>query len=318
LIGLLLPAVQKVREAAARMRCQNNLKQLGLACLNYHDSNQRFPPGGGAVNNDNTTGYHVDVDNGSWIVYILPQIEQSNLFDQIDSAPGTGSRIQRAAAAKVIPIPLSMLRCSSDSYMPGAPIGNYGASMGPQCAPGDCTGAQSPYNIYCDGSAQYPAWGYLSSPTYGDTFDAGKARGMFTRAGAKITLNNIPDGTSNTILLGEVLGGMNGDILYSINLNGGNGLNTGWAQTDNGLTLNTTIVPINTFLHYLDPNQNRCMNALDNVDNRGIMFGFRSNHSGGANFAFVDGSVHFLHKNIDHKIYNQLGCRDDGQPASPP
>src|SRR4051812_1633749 len=76
LIGLLLPAVQKVREAAARMKCQNNLKQFGLACHNYHDANGAFPPGGRA---NSQTGDWND-DKGSWLVYCLPYIEQDNLF----------------------------------------------------------------------------------------------------------------------------------------------------------------------------------------------------------------------------------------------
>src|SRR5204863_10145844 len=82
LIGLLLPAVQKVREAANRMKCSNNLKQFGLALHNYHDVNNRFPPGG-------LTGWQPDTgnwgsDQGSWLVYSLPFLEQDNLFKQIN------------------------------------------------------------------------------------------------------------------------------------------------------------------------------------------------------------------------------------------
>src|SRR5438128_586906 len=73
LIGLLLPAVQKVREAAARMKCQNNLKQIGLAWHTYHDSNNKFPAG----------GYYNWEERGTWYVYTLPYIEQDNLFKQI-------------------------------------------------------------------------------------------------------------------------------------------------------------------------------------------------------------------------------------------
>src|SRR3989440_4742537 len=74
LIGLLLPAVQKVREAAYRMKCSNNLKQLGLACHNYHDVNAAFPKG-----NQGTWGN----DHGSWMFSVLPFMEQDALYTQV-------------------------------------------------------------------------------------------------------------------------------------------------------------------------------------------------------------------------------------------
>src|SRR5260370_1038488 len=79
LIGLLLPAVQKVREAANRMKCQNNLKQLALACHNYHDVNGTFPKG-------DTGGW--GNDKGSWIFFTLPYMEQSNLYSQVQALAG--------------------------------------------------------------------------------------------------------------------------------------------------------------------------------------------------------------------------------------
>src|SRR5438477_5902301 len=81
LVGLLLPAVQKVREAANRMKCQNNLKQLGLALHGYHDVNGSFPIGGRVMASNNDPQW--DADKGSWLVYILPYIEQDNAFKRI-------------------------------------------------------------------------------------------------------------------------------------------------------------------------------------------------------------------------------------------
>src|SRR5215813_10401678 len=82
LIGLLLPAVQKVREAAARMKCSNNLKQFGIACHAYHDVQGLFPPGG------KWNAQDWNQDRGSWLVYSLPYMEQDNLFKL--AVTGTG------------------------------------------------------------------------------------------------------------------------------------------------------------------------------------------------------------------------------------
>src|SRR5207245_312832 len=98
LIGLLLPAVQKVREAAARMQCANNLKQLGLGLHNYHSTFDTFPQGGDWSWSD---------DRGfSWVVYTLPYLEQDNLKKAIDSSPAAkltypsyGSPVTEAGAA---------------------------------------------------------------------------------------------------------------------------------------------------------------------------------------------------------------------------
>src|SRR5262249_11641308 len=83
LIGLLLPAVQKVREAASRVKCQNNLKQLGLACHNYHDANNRLPPGY-LANGPYIDGETDTAPGWGWGAYLLPYIEQDNLYRQLD------------------------------------------------------------------------------------------------------------------------------------------------------------------------------------------------------------------------------------------
>ena len=316
LVALLLPAVQAAREAARRTQCGNNLKQLGLSAHTFTDTYNRLPPGGGRQGGGGGLG---NTDFGSWLVYVLPYVEQNNLYTAIDSAPGTvGRRIQNAWNGRILPVVIKNFRCPSDEYDPRAPVTSYVASMGPQCAPGPCSAAQSPYRTYCNGNAQTPPWGYASSTNYGDTTDPAQVRGLFTRQGALVRLPMITDGTSNTIMFGEILAGQNGDVYYSIGKNGSAGFNTGWAQTDSGVAMGVTIVPINTFLTYLDPNQNRCNQWQINVDNWNISFGFRSRHPQSAQFVFADGSVHLLKQSMSHMIYNQLGCRDDGQAASIP
>src|SRR5262245_15126755 len=88
LIGLLLRAVQKVREAAARMSCQNNLKQLALACHSYHDVNNLFPPGGYFIADATSNGWSPAPDGwlaqkGSWLTFTLPYMEQDNIWKNI-------------------------------------------------------------------------------------------------------------------------------------------------------------------------------------------------------------------------------------------
>ena len=317
LVALLLPAVQSAREAARRSQCSNNLKQLGLSAHSFHDTFERYPPGGGAQNGGGGLG--TNNDYGSWLVYLLPFIEQGNLAQRIDSATGpTNQRINNAYKAGILPVVMKNFRCPSDEYNKSAPVSSYGASIGPQCAPGPCSAAQSPYRPYCDGGTQTPSWGYPSSSNYGDTTVPLQTRGLFTRQGTLVRPAMVTDGTSNTIMFGEILAGQNGDVYYSIGKNGSAGMNCGWAQSDSGIAINTTIVPINTFLTYLDPSQNRCNQWQINVDNWNISFGFRSRHASGAQFVFADGSVHFLNQTMSHMIYNQLGCRDDGQAASAP
>src|SRR5262249_37845229 len=128
LIGLLLPAVQKVREAAARLKCQNNLKQLALAWHTYHDAAGYFPPGGMLNPNWITTDQNGwggqggwQFDQGSWHVYVLPYMEQGNLFQRIASF-GMGTPnvdvITRAMTAGVLPATLPYQRCPSDGWNP--------------------------------------------------------------------------------------------------------------------------------------------------------------------------------------------------------
>src|SRR5207253_7451079 len=84
LVGLLLPAVQKVREAANRMKCSNNLKQFGLACINYHDTFSLFPPGSLCLPNGPTWNQlDWNANKGTWLVYTLPYMAEDNLYHQI-------------------------------------------------------------------------------------------------------------------------------------------------------------------------------------------------------------------------------------------
>ncbi len=347
LIGLLLPAVQKIREAANRMKCTNNLKQLALACHAYHDVNGAFPKGdaGGWGN-----------DKGSWIFFTLPYMEQSNLYQQVTALPNyskpngwsmanpypTGPLPPTAAATLAtyksllpsgFPVQLPYIRCPSDGFDAVNPIyTNYQGMQGPQCNFGPCAPAGDIFQKYCNGRIAtaggtppalspptYP--GYGPSPAYGDTNNASECRGMFCRGasgadaqgrplgGPTINIAAVTDGTSNTILIGETLVGQNEFQRYD----GGGG----WAAFNNASEMQS-IQFINWKINETDLTQPCCTPATGSANciwNWHVTWGAKSNHSGGANFAFADGSVHFLSQSIDHQTYQYLGCRNDGQPV---
>jgi prepilin-type N-terminal cleavage/methylation domain-containing protein/prepilin-type processing-associated H-X9-DG protein len=348
LIGLLLPAVQKVREAASRLKCQNNLKQFGLACHNFHDTQGRFPPGGGGILINPPTDPWFTVnplsgDKGSWLVFTLPYMEQTLLYSKLPNiSDPTQDSIFAAMNAGILPVSLLYLRCPSDGSVSSAAAWgqapstnaanytNYVGSGGPTCSVGPCNdnpfqmwcngtktsgppGGDSnagpvtiPMQLYTSGSPTYP--GYDVSVDQAQTTNASQTRGMFTRWGTKIKIPDFTDGLSNTLMIGESLVNQNWQLW------GGDGGT--WPQSDGGATWGTTITPINWYSGALDgnPGGGDCGATPDhNIGNWNVSFGFKSNHAGGVNFVFADGSVHFIAQSIDMTTYQRLGCRNDGQ-----
>jgi prepilin-type N-terminal cleavage/methylation domain-containing protein/prepilin-type processing-associated H-X9-DG protein len=268
LIGLLLPAVQKVREAAARSKCQNTLKQLALACHGFHDANQRFPI---AVDRGNLSSQWL-----GWIGQILPYFEQDNLYKLL--IDGTTN-----AQARVTPIP--MLICPSD------PRGLDPVTLSDGTVYSWCTsyaaitgldrwGQGYPGNPLSPVGA-YPAEGIIQGK-----WD-GTLRPNF------VTLTTVPDGTSNTLLIGELppLGGSTSQAVSYWN-SGNNDAIIGVANTS--LIRNTETAsarfqndggPPCPSVAYFGPGD------LTNHCHYNHIWSF---HQGGANFAFGDGSVRFL------------------------
>jgi prepilin-type N-terminal cleavage/methylation domain-containing protein/prepilin-type processing-associated H-X9-DG protein len=307
LIALLLPAVQKVREAANRAHCANNLKQVALACHLYHDANGCLPRN--RVRPHSTDMYQNLDNRGTWLVQLLPFVEQDNLYRQLADL-----NIDQAIAAGFLPRKLALLRCPSDPYDMSAPVSNYAGSHGPQCWVGPC--GWNPNQKYCNGTANWPPEpnpatlapltfaGYAASPNWGYTVNASEVRGMFGRFGPKIRLRDaFGDGTSNTLLLGETLPDQRKGRAAP-----------NWAKHVVS-TLATTIIPINHMTTYFDPDG--CTAAPDRYfENHNVADGFKSWHQGGAHFALADGSVRFLSQTINHRTYQYLGCHNDGQVVS--
>jgi len=328
LIGLLLPAVQKIREAAARMKCSNNLKQLGLAIHNYEGVYKRLPPGGlqGSqyVNPPNTTLANPPYpepylngdwgsDRGTWLVHLLPYVEQGPLFKLVPALDGTVinplgvARNNAAFANAKVPI----FRCPSDPWQLNDPRWtNYVMSMGPQCLPGGC--GYDPFLKYCDpnGTSYAPGlpggaavWGYTWSPDHGNTTNNSDLRGAGNRVGAIVNFAAFTDGLSTTIMAGETLPSSHDHQT-----------NVGWSHFNGGGTGAGTIIPIN--YRSDEDYQGNCSPPEHNRRNWDVSWGFKSQHSGGCNFVFGDGHVSFISEKIDHQQYQWLGCRNDNRSAA--
>ncbi len=274
LIGLLVPAVQQVRESAARAQCQNNLKQLALACHTFHDTYKRLPPGytAAAPYRDGAT----DTDPGwGWAAYLLPYIEQGPLYRQIDFTRPIASQ---PAAQAVIPL----LLCPSDIV------------SGPFTA-ADAVG--SPVVVL--GPSSYAA-------TVGDDSseaDGPAGNGVFYR-NSRTRLADIRDGTSQTTLLGDrawaqVMGAWAGAPSSAVVRAGQ--LNP-WPNA-------VASAPVFGLVH------NNWINIL--TDSDGGLDDFSSNHIGGVNLAFGDGSVRFLRSitadGPDHRAFWAMGTRAGGE-----
>ncbi|MBP3953747.1 DUF1559 domain-containing protein [Gemmata sp. G18] len=311
LIGLLLPAVQKVREAAARMSCQNNLKQIGLATHSFEGAQNRLPWGtrhGHADTGQSTNG--LNQFYGSFLE-ILPYIEQDNvskLYDPAKSYSDTTVNASGVSNTQVLSAPLKVYSCPSDGKDKGtvAGWGSYSWS-----------GGNNGSDSYPDTSSEYygyPVEGNTGRNSYVPTknWEGGYHDGAIinSREG-KVTWLGITDGTSNTLLAGEtawVLEGWtaNGNTVWgaahyprshvSTNVR----LNT--KKSPNGCNPNTGSGPMRTVVSLDDPK---------NWINNGC-FAFRSAHTGGVNFAFCDGSVKFLRESIALRTYMALGSRAKG------
>ncbi len=299
LIGLLLPAVQKVREAAARMKCSNNLKQLALGLHNYHDTNNKFPTGG---ESSGVGGYGV-----SWMVFVLPHIEQGNIFSKMDLKGGGGPsqehtglfylHNQNSAAANGVKI--SAFLCPSTTYA-DALLSGAGAS-----AP---LGLCRPTYVAINGAV-----GHSTDTDYGPNTGHSPS-GIVSKGGVLSLLppgtgreiTSITDGTTNTILLSEQsdfcmnaakqkLDGRS-DHGHTFLMGGNHGDPRTW---------NTTT------LRYAINNR-----TWENVGVGDMFYGQNkplvSPHSGGVNAALCDGSVRFLRESIDLPTLLNLGNRDDG------
>lgn len=280
LIGLLLPAVQKVREAAARAKCSNNLKQLGLALHNYHDANNNFPYG------HQTEALANEIHRRDcWYQRVLPYMEQTALYTayEADTTQYIHNINKDFSRAQV-----STLACPSDGNAPGKG-GNGGNNS-----------FQGSYAVCATGLT-------------GDMTPINKDGLMFKDS--KTKLGQIPDGSSNTILASEGIIRTNGVGGW-----GGLGGYWGGAPHGafgfSTFELPNTTVPDRVYsCKSTTMREAPCENG-----NAGGLAGrwnyARSRHTGGVNVALGDGSIRFISNNIDIATWRNLGSRQDGNVLS--
>jgi prepilin-type N-terminal cleavage/methylation domain-containing protein/prepilin-type processing-associated H-X9-DG protein len=278
LIGLLLPAVQKVREAANRAKCFNNLKQIGLALHNYHDAEKRFPPGG------------VDRNETSWHVYLLPYLEQEALFREFDLSPGSftsgpGQAGRNAVAFNRVAVYLC----------PSARTEKMLLNTPNNVNTPELINGQPPYTTHYYGvmgpGGTNPAtgapYGFRNTTEYGGF----GTQGVF-ECNSRTRIADVTDGTSNTLLVGEV----------------------SWVHPVVGSRYRS-------WMRGCEQGGNNwiagCRNVVSSINTPDIAtfnnIAFGSQHPGGANFVLCDGSVRFVSENINLGVYKAAASRNGGE-----
>ena len=284
LMGLLLPAVQKVRDAAARMSCQNNLKQIGIAMHMYHNDKGNLPPGNGYGGPKPL--------RRSWMVPLLPYVEQAGIYDGINldlSQLDTSTPGPKGTNLSLIQGNLKVVLCPSDKDAE-TPRPRADNASGFNLAL-TCYAANVGDHVNGTGSTGHPS---TTGTPYGNNADTiQKTRGVITRYGVGLSFSEIVDGTSNTFLAGEVV--------------------PGWCnwQDWGHQSFATTAWPIN------HRNAEFASGALLPSDANNCI-SFRSKHTGGANFLFGDGSVRFLTQDVSFAAYQAASSSKGGETLAAP
>lgn len=286
LIGLLLPAVQKVREAAARMKCQNNLKQIGLALHSFHDANNALPPG---ISTGISPANIPNWDRRSWAIFILPYVEQTAMFAAVEAR--AAALASGAASGYTISgwtgfdVAVPVFQCPSDPNSPKT-----------QTVSGNPQGAHGNYAL-CAGN------GY-----FGPTGTAENLNGPFYSK-SRTRMEAIHDGTSNTIFAAEIL------VVKDTTQHD---LRGRYHNAVHGGVIFSTLNPPNTTVgdrvngNYCIP-QNKAPCAAPTAATQAIFA--RSFHTGGVNSLMGDGSVRLIIDGVDVTIYQALGTIIGGEPV---
>ncbi len=301
LVALLLPAVQAAREAARRMSCSNNVKQVTLALHNFHDIHKRFP--GGAQYNvykvPNTDNSYIR--GTSWLVFILPHIEQQQIYNQYDFSQPYTAEINNLVGNITIPT----FKCPSGAK-------NRSTNGAEQTDDGTYNDTTHYYGVMGPSDRANPSYNTVEGMTYTYVVGNPTTNGAYATDGMLgqyrdepgsvttkyfVRFGDVIDGTSNTLTVAErsmtLPSGQTND--YRSWVRGNNG--------GSGATKNVTY-PINSTFY----------NGSNNFND--ISFG--SNHPDGCHFGLGDGSVQFIAEQIDLSIYKALASIKSGENAPVP
>jgi prepilin-type N-terminal cleavage/methylation domain-containing protein len=323
LVALLLPAVQQAREAARRSQCKNNLHQIGLAIHNYHDVYNQIPSSECGM----LTPSWSPTSKGSYFLRLMPFLDQAPIFNAINFnyqsgmtvpniIPGqVGNGVEDLTDASMAPyrnyaIPVLLCPSESSQGLDGwsyksdyaLSIGNQAMQSYPSTSWGLCVAP--PYMVGQSGAGTYGNHFGTGPAVHGNAWWQGDLSGVMGRLDWGANFRDLTDGTSNVIMAGE------------IRPNCGDHTRNGWMHF-NSLWVATT-APINFKIFCVrEPNWNAAspppgFTACNHWQNWTTSQGFKSQHVGGAQFVFGDGSVHFLSENINYLTYQMLGDRRDG------
>jgi prepilin-type N-terminal cleavage/methylation domain-containing protein/prepilin-type processing-associated H-X9-DG protein len=285
LIGLLTPAVQKVREAAARAECANNLKQIGLALHNYHDQFRRFPAGywwkGSPI--------RADSNESTWITHLLPYVEQGNLHSRVDmNVAHFGSTSATNVSRRITLVTVPIFRCPSDQRPKVVTVawpywerGSYAANNG-----------IGPMRV-------------ANAPPY-DPFSTVVSPGVFLQ-NSQTRIATIKDGTSNTVFVSELLNVPEGDDFRGV------------MHYPEGPLYQHNYTPNSAapdeFRSSLCVNWPRapCIGTYPDWSTRRVILTARSNHSGGVNTLLGDGSVRFVGDGVSSNVWQAVATPHGGE-----
>jgi prepilin-type processing-associated H-X9-DG protein len=313
LIGLLVPAVQKVRDAAARAQCQNNLKQIGLAAHDYHSAYKKFPAGHechaynglGATNGTIASPYYFS----NWAIQLLPYLELDNLYKQYDNSKTN----DHPNNLPVVQTYVAVYTCPSDMNgnmleTPGSQYGRGTARMYMTGSYRGCAGIRNPNAAIPTGGSSPPEWGGYPNEMQDliNTPPGPATRGVLHGLDDWNTIKNekiasITDGTSTTFFVGE--------RATRSTINRG----TFWADSFNLYSLSAGYSTSATLLD----DYAACVQSLSGADPSPCKYGWGSFHTGGGiNFVLCDGHVVTIDPGIDMGVFQAL-CTISGNEVIP-